>query len=140
MFSMQPTRPRLEKVPAPDQVISMSNYTRGASFEREICKHLRVAGYLAARSAGSHGIGDVIALTPLRYNVNADTYDMQPSLLIQAKIGGVISKAECQELIDASTRTGATPLIAYRPTERGKTRIGMAFKTWDGKRWMIWEP
>lgn len=42
----------------------MSNYKRGVVKEREIQKILEAAGYITTRTAGSHGLYDVIAEGP----------------------------------------------------------------------------
>lgn len=42
----------------------MTNYSRGADAEREVCKLLEGLGYYSARTAGSHGIWDVWAYHP----------------------------------------------------------------------------
>ena len=39
----------------------MTNYSRGAAFERRIKKDLEKRGYYAIRSAGSHGLIDIAA-------------------------------------------------------------------------------
>lgn len=41
----------------------MSRYKRGAAFERRIQHWLEGKGYLVIRSAGSHGIFDLIAIS-----------------------------------------------------------------------------
>lgn len=43
----------------------MTNYRRGVEKERECQKILEAAGYETARTAGSHGPFDVIAVGPL---------------------------------------------------------------------------
>lgn len=40
----------------------MSNYSRGANFERRVRKHLEEQGWVVFRSAGSHSPADLIAL------------------------------------------------------------------------------
>jgi Holliday junction resolvase len=40
----------------------MSNYSRGANFERRVRKHLEQQGWVVFRSAGSHSPADLIAL------------------------------------------------------------------------------
>lgn len=37
-------------------------YARGAAFERTIVEHVRGFGWFAVRSAGSHGLVDVLAI------------------------------------------------------------------------------
>ncbi len=52
-------------------------YQRGVAWERAIQQALEAQGYVTFRSAGSHGVADVVALHPLRRDVR----------LIQAKTG-----------------------------------------------------
>lgn len=40
----------------------MSNYSRGANFERRVRRHLEDRGWVVFRSAGSHSPADLIAL------------------------------------------------------------------------------
>ena len=40
----------------------VTNYQRGRSAEYKAVKELQAAGYIATRSAGSHGLWDVMAL------------------------------------------------------------------------------
>ena len=40
----------------------MTNYQRGRSAEYKAVKELQAAGYIATRSAGSHGLWDVMAV------------------------------------------------------------------------------
>ena len=61
----------------------MTNYSRGANFERAICAHLSTCGAFCVRAAGSHGIADVIAVWPTG-----------PTWLIQAKTNGKMSGAD----------------------------------------------
>lgn len=42
--------------------IDMNNYKKGANRERQALKLLREQGYYAERTAGSHGVADIIAL------------------------------------------------------------------------------
>ena len=44
--------------------MSQTNYKRGVKKEREAMKQLEAVGYEAMRTAGSHGIFDVIATGP----------------------------------------------------------------------------
>ena len=39
----------------------MTNYSKGASFERRVKKELERLGYYVIRSAGSHGYADLVA-------------------------------------------------------------------------------
>lgn len=46
-------------------VVIVTNYQRGRDKEYEVIKILEKAGYTAFRTAGSHGVFDVIAINPL---------------------------------------------------------------------------
>lgn len=48
----------------------MSNYSRGANFERRVVKWYEDMGFDAHRSAGSHGLCDVIAVLNGQWIVN----------------------------------------------------------------------
>ena len=61
----------------------MSNYRKGYAFERAVRLHLESKGYYCMRSAGSHGIADLIAKQPLNFPV-----------FIQLKNGTKISNYE----------------------------------------------
>ena len=41
---------------------TMTNYERGANFERRVKKEYEKLGYYVMRSAGSHGVADLVAL------------------------------------------------------------------------------
>lgn len=67
----------------------MSNYRKGADYERQIVNELREQGFVCARSAGSKSKIDVWA-------VNERTKEV---LLIQAKKGKPIPKKEREEIL-----------------------------------------
>lgn len=52
----------------------MTQYARGRAKEWDVCKRLRALGWLAQRSAGSHGLWDVVAM-----------HRSQPVKMIQVK-------------------------------------------------------
>lgn len=68
----------------------MSNYRKGADYERKIVNELRAQGFVCARSAGSKSPIDIWA-------VNPETREM---LLIQAKKGKPIPKGEKLEILE----------------------------------------
>ena len=86
----------------------MTNYARGANFERDVKRDLEGKGYLVIRSAGSHGAVDLVAFGP-KY----------PVWFIQAKIHGTMSPAERRELYRFATECGAWAVRASRP-KRGE--------------------
>lgn len=103
----------------------MTNYSRGADFEREVGHALRKKGYLAWRCGGSKGEGcvDVIAARGIDW------------LLIQCKTDGKISGEERHAIIEAADRTFAMPLLAFKAS--GK--IKFVFLCW-GHRAREWTP
>ena len=70
----------------------MTNYTKGRSYEYKIAKKLRAEGWNVARSAGSHGDFDLIAIKPKvvwTYDLGGTPYEMNRGniRLIQLKSG-----------------------------------------------------
>lgn len=92
----------------------MTNYSRGADFERAVVKHLEQQGYLAFRCAGSKGAKkvDVVCIVP-----NKKTH------LIQCKLSGIVSKFEKEQLKIAAKGFGCLPVLASK--ENGKIRFEM---------------
>jgi Holliday junction resolvase len=87
--------------------VGNSNAQRGTYLERVAMDRLVDAGYCVLRSAGSHGIADLIAVKP------------GVVLLVQSKIrASLLGSREWQELWDLSVRAGALPILAHRPTPR----------------------
>ena len=88
--------------------MSNKNYVNGANFERKVKKELENEGYLCFRTAGSHGVADVIAILGGR------------TLLVQCKISNKISKDERVKLKALSKKYNCTGKIAYREKEGRK--------------------
>ena len=100
----------------------MTNYRRGADFERRVMRHLEKCGYIVVRSAGSHHIADLVAL-------RRGTSPM----LIQCKTNGNLGPDEWNALIDAAWEAGAVPVMAWR--EGRKLRFTkLVLKKLDRKR------
>jgi Holliday junction resolvase len=89
----------------------MSNYRKGANFERTVCGCLSVKGALCIRAAGSHGVADVIAIWP-----------DGPAWLVQVKTNGEMSPAERKALGQVAHKYRMVPIKASRP-ERGVIRF-----------------
>jgi len=85
----------------------MSRYERGSYFERQVKRWFEKRGWYVIRSAGSHGVADLVAL---------HTGSIQ---LIQCKVNGKMSKREKDALKDAAAWVGGTPMLAWRP-KRGE--------------------
>ncbi len=69
------------------------NYKNGSDFERKVVKFFESKGYLAARSAGSHGMVDVIAIPKFVAGSHGDM-----PVLVQCKKTGKISKSDLEDL------------------------------------------
>ena len=80
----------------------MTNYRRGADFERRVCKYFDKQGYFTIRSAGSHSIIDLVAIKAGEVK------------LVQCKIDGVLSVAERQQLQELSRDSKCQVLLIYR--------------------------
>ena len=105
----------------------MTNYTKGANFERKIATMLQRKGYFVTRSAGSHSIADLTAIKktkkPLLVQCKAGTASVdledQNKLFITAQEAGAIAVTACKE--------------DYKPIVFTRI-IGMALKIGDSLR------
>lgn len=88
----------------------MTNYSRGADFERAVKADLELAGWVAIRAAGSHGIMDLVACR---------RGSLISPLLVQCKLDGKMGPADRRELARVAYEAGAVPVMASRP-RRGK--------------------
>lgn len=77
------------------------NYQKGRRFEYEICKEYTEADYTAMRTAGSHGVADVIAVS-LTGVVD----------FVQCKV--TESEAQAKRLCEAFKANPPLPLGPYR--------------------------
>ena len=77
----------------------MTYYTKGADYERELKKRCEEQGYYVVRSAGSHGVADLVALS--RCSV----------ILIQCKSGKTGPKKEDFEKLENTAQ--AIGALAY---------------------------
>lgn len=81
----------------------VSNYSRGANFERQVIKILTMKGYAAIRAAGSHSPADIWATRDGKL------------FFIQCKLDGRLSPGEWNEFYKYATENGAEPIMASRP-------------------------
>jgi Holliday junction resolvase len=88
----------------------MTNYRKGADFERTVKADLMLRGYLVIRAAGSHGIMDLVAFRPPR-----KPYATGETWFIQCKTNGTMSPAERRGLYKAAESCGAWAVRASRP-------------------------
>jgi len=80
-----------------------SNYRKGRTFEYRVMHYLESIGYEVFRTAGSHGVADLIAFHP----------DSPPGW-VQCKCGtATMSKKEKKELCERATNVGAIPLYVH---------------------------
>ena len=80
-----------------------SNYRKGVAFERRVMHYLESIGYEVFRTAGSHGVADLIAFHP-----------HSPPGWVQCKCGtATMSKKEREELCDRATNVGAVGVYAH---------------------------
>lgn len=89
----------------------MTFYARGAAFERQVKRQLEDMGWIVIRSAGSHGIADLVACLK-----------GSAPMFVSCRIHGVLGPLEREQLHDAAARAGAIVRLAHRP-KRGKIEL-----------------
>lgn len=104
----------------------MTQYRRGADFERTVKRLLETNGYDCIRSAGSRSPVDVVAFKPGQV------------VMVQAKLDGRCAPAERAELVRVAGLVGAVPVLAYRITRQG-TRFRRLLGT-GAAEWAEWAP
>jgi Holliday junction resolvase len=81
----------------------MTQYSRGADFERRVKAHLEAHAWLAKRIAGSRGKVDVVGIGP------------GPTVvLIQCKTNARLSKADRWALLEEALPFNCVPILAYK--------------------------
>ena len=80
----------------------------GDRFERATVLRLREAGYLVVRSAGSHGVADIVALRG----------DRLPSL-VQCKTTDNTTARQRTAYYKVAADAGAVAVLAFKPNGRG---------------------
>lgn len=92
----------------------MTKYTRGANYERLMKKRLEALGYYVVRSAGSHGVADLVAIgAPNTYCV--------PVLLVQCKYGKTgPNNEDFDKLEDVANRYFVDAAMAWK---KGKDEL-----------------
>jgi len=99
----------------------LTNYEKGARFERKIKKILEAKGFFVTRSAGSKGPVDLLAVIRDVMPTSEDprTVRFVPWVLfIQVKTG-IINCHEVAALTDLARKYGATPVFARRRIRAG---------------------
>ena len=89
--------------------MSRSNYRRGYAFEVRVRKYLESLGFYVIRSAGSHGVADLIAFKRGQ--------NMKP-LMIQCKTDGHISIEERRDLWAVAQECNCDALVASKDIHR----------------------
>ncbi len=77
-------------------------YAKGAGFELEVRNVLLEDGWVAVRSAGSHGIIDVLAIK------------QNEKWFVQCRTRGNLSGSERTELVALAKKHYAIPILAYK--------------------------
>jgi Holliday junction resolvase len=99
----------------------MTNYSRGADFERKVKADLQANGWFVIRAAGSHGPVDLTAQAP------------GPTIAwIQCKRDGKMSLVDRRALQDLAKAFDATPILAYKDDGIRYAHIwGDTYVEWD---------
>lgn len=85
----------------------MTQYKRGANFERAAKKKLEELGFFVVRAAGSHGVADLIAFHP------EPSSSLRP-MLIQCKLTGKLGPKEKERLISICKRYRLHGSMCYK--------------------------
>lgn len=78
----------------------MTNYARGTAFEMKCAAYLAERGWFVIRSAGSHGLADVVAIAPAAV------------VFVQCKATGTIRGSEWNRLWEAAQAVNTLPVLA----------------------------
>jgi Holliday junction resolvase len=102
----------------------MTRYTRGADFERKVKKHLEAYAWSVTRSAGSHGLADLVAIAPgpvVAY--------------VQCKRDARLSKQDRIDLVTHCLAFDCVPILAF------KSEMGISYlELFEGAAPMEWYP
>jgi len=91
--------------------MAYTKYHKGRNFEYRVKKYLEKKGYFVVRSAGSHGIFDLIAIEKVGDNVG-----MYENFVygIQCRVDSNVKKEEVEEMNRIYEKFGIIPILAYR--------------------------
>lgn len=109
----------------------MSNYSRGADFERRTAKNLDGFGYVTVRSAGSHSPADLVAMR------HGET------LAVQCKRDGRLDPDEWNKFYCWAAMAGATPILASKGPRGSGIIYHRLTSRKDGRGrqpWVPWVP
>ena len=109
----------------------MTNYDRGAAFERMVVADLRKHGYIAERVAGSHSPADIHA------------FKSGQVVFVQCKRDGRLSPDEWNGFLDYCNKASAVPVMAskaqrgisyHRLTAKKEKRGRQPMEVWNYER------
>lgn len=107
----------------------MTQYSRGADFERKVKKDLQAHGWFVVRAAGSHGPVDLTAQAP------------GPIVAwVQCKRDGVMSLADRRALVILSLTFHATPVLAFKDDDGSiqySELVGDEYEDWNPSTDMV---
>ena len=100
----------------------MTNYSRGATFERDVKKDMERHGWLVTRAAGSHGLWDLKAIAP------------GPIVaLVQCKRDGRLAIDDRRSLRDIASAFDCIPILSYKDD-------GIKYAHIWGENYVDWHP
>jgi Holliday junction resolvase len=88
----------------------LTHYQRGANFERKVKEYYESEGYYVIRSAGSHGVADLVCIRRLKRISHPEI------ILVQCKLYGDWDKK--QNIIRLAKKLHVNAVYAYN--KRGK--------------------
>ena len=89
-------------------------YEKGKNLENYIARRLREKEFFVARSAGSKGVFDLIAIPPLTLKTGKRLDRKTKIYGIQVKANGNFSRKDIKTLIETGKRYRIIPVIAYK--------------------------
>jgi len=109
----------------------VTQYQRGAAFERRVQKDMHDHGYLALRTPGSKSPTDIHCFK------HGDEW-----VFVQCKTGGSLGPDEWNRFMDYCEEHGATPIMAEKATRGIKYHLLTGRKDGSRKRQPMadWEP
>ncbi len=93
-------------------------YKKGKEFENYIARKLREQGFYVARSAGSKGVFDLIAIPPVVNKAGKRTDRKHKIYGIQAKVNGNFTKHDIDIMKEVGRKYNIVPVIAYKENNR----------------------
>ena len=84
----------------------MTNYSRGANFERRCIRHLTKEGWDCARTAGSHGAADIWAARGGEF------------MFVQCQIDNYFEVGKVAAVTELAQRHGAQSWLAWRDNKK----------------------